>query len=229
MKGSTYFALFLVLLAASSSALEVTIYEGGEPGDFDFYLFVQQWIYSYCGTQTCIASKEREAFTIHGLWPENNGGSYPSFCKGPAFNANEINDLLTDMNYDWPSLTGPNDDFWTHEWSKHGTCSLTGPITDEHDYFSSALKLYSSFNITDSLVTHGIFPSNSGSVSVPAINSSLKASFGGVPLLQCSGGELSTVAICITKETLEVMDCPALSGWNCNGASTTKWPATISN
>eukprot|EP01132_Coremiostelium_polycephalum_P004612 gene4612-5761_t len=224
MKSIILLSILSVLLLASSTQakLEITIYEGGNPGDFDFYLFVQQWIFSYCGQQTCVPGKERAAFTIHGLWPENNGGSYPSFCKGPDFSANEIADLLNQLDTDWPSLTGPNTDFWTHEWSKHGTCSITGPITDIHSYFSSGLKLYSTYNITKGLEENNIYPSSSNTYAANRIVSALTSNFGATPAMQCQGGNLSTVAVCITKDTLEIMDCPNLSGWSCSGQIS--WP-----
>ncbi|EFA82171.1 ribonuclease T2 [Heterostelium album PN500] len=218
MKIFAALSLLFVLLAVSATSRSITIYEGGNPGQFDFYLFVQQWIYSYCGQQTCIASKEREAFTIHGLWPENSDGSYPSFCKGPSFSSSAIQDLMNQLNYDWPSLTGPNTDFWTHEWSKHGTCSLTGPITNIHDYFAAGLKVYNAYNISSSLADHGIVPSNTQSYSITSITNALINSLGNTPLLQCQNGQLSTVALCITKD-LELMDCPALDGWSCSGST----------
>jgi len=225
MKSALFvFASVLLLLVSFESAHSVTIYTSGKPGVFDFYLFVQQWIYSYCGSQTCIKSKEREAFTIHGLWPENNDGSYPSFCTGSSFNYNSISDLSTQLNYDWPSLTGPNTDFWTHEWSKHGTCSITGPITDIHDYFAAGIKLYDNYNITAALNSENIYPSDSDTYNANDMFNAISTFFHAKPAMQCISGQLSTVAVCVDKNTLEAMDCPSLSGWNCKGGIS--WPAS---
>ncbi|KAM9999086.1 hypothetical protein ACTFIZ_002661 [Dictyostelium cf. discoideum] len=217
-------ALLSVLLIASTAQSTVTIYESSKPGDFDFYLFVQQWIYSYCDSQTCIQNKEREAFTIHGLWPENSDGSYPSFCSGPSFNVNAIQDLEDQLNFDWPSLTGPNTDFWTHEFSKHGTCSITGPITDIHDYFATGIKLYTEFNITAALESENIYPSDSNTYKPADITNAITTHLGGKPGIQCSSGQLSTVAVCIDKDSLSIMDCPDLQGWSCSGS--VKFPST---
>ena len=40
----------------------------------------------------------------------------------------------------WPTCQsgGSNEDFWSHEWSKHGTC--TG--MSQEDYFSTTIDLY---------------------------------------------------------------------------------------
>ncbi|KAM9989279.1 hypothetical protein ACTFIY_005324 [Dictyostelium cf. discoideum] len=65
-----------------SLVLFASLKKSDKPGDFDFYLFVQQWIYSYCESTNCIKNKIKEAFTIHGLGPENQDGSYPSFFNG---------------------------------------------------------------------------------------------------------------------------------------------------
>jgi ribonuclease I len=46
------------------------------------------------------------------------------------------------MNKYWPTCqSGANADFWSHEWSKHGTC--TG-MTQE-TYFSQAISLYQKY------------------------------------------------------------------------------------
>ncbi|KYQ89874.1 ribonuclease T2 [Tieghemostelium lacteum] len=225
MKTIILATVLLVLLLNPTSS--VTIYENGEPGDFDFYLFVQQWIYSYCGEQTCIGSKVREAFTVHGLWPENTDGSYPSFCSGPTFSSSAISDLLTELDYDWPSLTGPNTDFWTHEWSKHGTCSITGPITNQHSYFQTGLSLYDKFNITQAFEQKDIYPSSYKTYSPDDMIDAIDSVYGGKPALQCQSGDLSTIAVCIDKDTLDIMDCPYLSGWTCSGDIT--WPSSDNN
>ena len=73
-------------------------------------------------------------FTIHGLWYQEKNG-----CPGPAFNMTAIEDLVGLMDQLWPTCqsSGSDDQFWGHEWSKHGTCSGL----DEHSYFETALDL----------------------------------------------------------------------------------------
>ncbi|GAM22940.1 hypothetical protein SAMD00019534_061150, partial [Acytostelium subglobosum LB1] len=204
----------IILLIGTTKA--GMIYEGGDPGDFDFYLFVEQWIYSFCDTQSCLPGKEREAFTIHGLWPNNNDGSYPSFCKGQPFDVDEIADIEPQLDTIWPSLTGPNPDFWAHEWSKHGTCSITGPLADLHDYFFATVHIYQTYNITGGLAQFNILPSDNATYSAPSVVDALSKQFGVTPLIQCTGNRLVTVAFCLTKD-LKLMSCPALNGWSCSG------------
>jgi ribonuclease T2 len=52
--------------------------------DFDFFYFVLQWPGAYCDTSRacCYPTSGKPAadFGIHGLWPNYNGGSWPSNC-----------------------------------------------------------------------------------------------------------------------------------------------------
>ena len=84
--------------------------------------------------------KEKDEWTIHGLWPQYNTKNYPQFCRVVPFNKDAITDLLPKLNEYWCSDKGANTIFWEHEWNKHGTCMFNK--CDEHDYFKKALDLY---------------------------------------------------------------------------------------
>ena len=66
----------------------------------------------------------------------------------------QVADVLNQMDQDWGSLACPSTDsqnFWNHEWTKHGTCSgLT-----QHQYFQSAVDLYNQYDITAALAAAG--------------------------------------------------------------------------
>lgn len=77
--------------------------------------------------------------SIHGLWPDPESAC--TNCSSEAFSTSKISSsVLNDMNAYWPTCTGSNsnNDFWSHEWSKHGTC--TG--MSQNDYFAKAISLY---------------------------------------------------------------------------------------
>lgn len=105
--------------------------EKGEPGKFDFYLMNLSWSPEFCaihGTSPeCVA---RPGFILHGLWAQNNDGSYPVFCSeepGPARPEQNL-DITPDLS------------LLRHEWAKHGTCSGVGPqrfFAMEHEAFHS--------------------------------------------------------------------------------------------
>ena len=62
------------------------------------------------------------------------GSSSPSFFKKMLFKW-------------WPSCEGSdsNEDFWSHEWEKHGTCSGLDMAT----YFETALKLRAEYGTSN--------------------------------------------------------------------------------
>jgi hypothetical protein len=92
-------------------------------------------------------------WSIHGLWPQYNWETWPSFCNTTPFDVNALNPIISQMNTNWFSCSETNNDFWSHEWytkivlqdffylifrSKHGTCSGMDQLT----YFSQGLKVF---------------------------------------------------------------------------------------
>ncbi|KAG5521578.1 hypothetical protein RHGRI_033960 [Rhododendron griersonianum] len=70
----------------------------------------------------------------------------------------QISDLLSRLEKDWPTLACPSGDgikFWGHEWSKHGTCSES--LLDQYSYFQKALDLKAKANLLQALQTAGIY------------------------------------------------------------------------
>jgi len=81
---------------------------------FDYYLLNLSWSPEFCFTHPdageCAA---HPAFVLHGLWPQNNDGTYPENCStapGPADPA-QYQDIYPDQG------------LLKHEWQTHGTCS----------------------------------------------------------------------------------------------------------
>ena len=123
-------------------------------------------------------------FTIHGLWPQYSDGGYPSYCTDEAFNPDSPEAVgLDDMYQRWPNVQSATTDsdyeeFWEHEWTKHGTCSgMT-----QTNWFNATMNL-GAFYPTPSLVTSNI----GGTVSA----SDLRDAMGGADKvsLQCDSGE----------------------------------------
>lgn len=100
-------AAAVALLAASSMVSAASAHGGcdGSRPEFDYLDFVQQW------PATEGSSKSISFFTIHGLWPTNNDGSYPCDCPG-SFNTSAISDLMSEMDRYWPAFRGSSSDFW---------------------------------------------------------------------------------------------------------------------
>ena len=96
-----------------------------------FYLLAMQW------------NHEKNIHTIHGLWPEYTLHKWPEFCTREVFNISLIRDLIPTMKHVWSSMHeyhNTDEEFWQHEWQKHGTCNFNG--WNQHEYFSKTLVYY---------------------------------------------------------------------------------------
>ena len=74
-------------------------------------------------------------WTLHGLWPE-----WQNECEGPQFDMDALKDIHDEMESKWPSCPEygeSEEEFWSHEWQKHGTCSGMGQV----EYFKKALQM----------------------------------------------------------------------------------------
>lgn len=109
-----HFVLVACMLAGAFACTTTTTY--------DYLALVQQWPPTQCSFHTCTNSSI-DFFTLHGLWPDNNDGSYPCFCTKQIYSPDAISSIRNSMDKYWPSFQGNNDDFWSHEYEKHATCA----------------------------------------------------------------------------------------------------------
>ena len=79
-------------------------------------------------------------YNIHGLWPQIDSTHYPSNCAQLDYSRPTSN-LLLNMTLYWNSCYD-NDEFWKHEWEKHGSCFYLQTGMNEIQYFNIALQLY---------------------------------------------------------------------------------------
>ncbi|GFY87111.1 ribonuclease 1 [Actinidia rufa] len=188
--------------------------------DFDFFYFVQQWPASYCDTkQSCCypkTGKPADDFTIHGLWPNYNDGTYPSNCDSTnSFDHSEISDLTNRLQKDWPTLACPSGDglkFWGHEWNKHGTCSED--VLDQHSYFEKGLDLKKKANLLEALKSAGIRPDGKY-YSLDNIKEVIEESLGVAPFIECNvdtsrNHQLYQVYLCVDSSGSNFIQCPVL-------------------
>ncbi|KAJ4812768.1 hypothetical protein LUZ62_025334 [Rhynchospora pubera] len=205
----------LLLLAALSSAQA-----------YDFFYFVLQWPGSYCDTkQSCCyptSGKPAADFGIHGLWPNNNDGSYPSNCDpSSGFDKSKVRGLLSSLQSNWPTLACPSNDgtnFWTHEWEKHGTCAES--VFNEYSYFKTALDLKSSLNLLQSLQSAGIQP-DGGYYGLKSIKDAIEQGTGYTPYIECNvdgsgNSQLYQVYLCVDSSGSQLIECPIFPRGKCN-------------
>ncbi|KAK9281500.1 hypothetical protein L1049_004403 [Liquidambar formosana] len=88
---------------------------GGGVGqrEFDYFALALQWPGTFCqrtryccsSNACCRGSNAPAEFTIHGLWPDYNDGTWPACCTGPSFNIKKISTLRDTLEKYWPSLS----------------------------------------------------------------------------------------------------------------------------
>merc|ERR1711865_1208862 len=200
---------FLGLAAASPMPMNNTRtwgLGGGPTGcttsdtSFDYLLLVQQWPATQPSASWPTGADITD-FTLHGLWPSRTGSdvnTYPCTCTSEQFDSSKVSSIATDMNAHWPSYTGNNNQFWSHEWGKHGTCcDKTAGLSDQLSFSSSALKFRESSALLASLTKAGFAPG--GSYSYSNMSDAIKATTGVAPLMGCkTGNTVSEMACALT-------------------------------
>ena len=109
---------------------------------YDMYFFTILWLGTTClmKGELCferIANVPKNAFTIHGLWPNyRNGTILLEWCNGKNDIEIEINDreLSSFMNQYYVSGYHTEEYFWGHEYNKHGYCYMQRNGFDVYDY-----------------------------------------------------------------------------------------------
>jgi len=97
----------------------------------------------------------------------------------------------------WINQGAPNQDFWAHEFSKHGTCYSTFDVpcygvdytnhSELPDFYSTAILYYSRLPTWGWLNAAGIKPSNSTNYTLTDIQAALTKGYGQLPYLGCTG------------------------------------------
>lgn len=184
-------ALLLGLLAPAGAQHK------GEPDKFDFYLLNLSWSPEFCSIQgTSPQCAAHPGFVVHGLWPQNNDGSYPVFCAerpGPAH---------PEQNLD---IT-PDRSLLEHEWSKHGTCTTLAP----EDFFALEHQAFHSVTVPKLFkeLDHEVLLKP---VEILDLFAKANPSFpDGSILLSCGNNRLTAIEVCLAKDGLKPIACQGL-------------------
>ena len=164
-----------------------------QPGDFDYYLLTLSWSPEYCATHTSPECAAHPGFVVHGLWPQNNDGTYPENCSNAPGPTNPQGD--TDLQ--------PTVSLVEHEWQTHGTCS--GLAADA--YFNTIRQAFHEIVIPPTL-THVQSPET---VSPQLLLQQFASANPKIPanafVLSCGNNYLTAVEVCLTK-SLAGESCP---------------------
>ncbi|WVY95908.1 hypothetical protein V8G54_028059 [Vigna mungo] len=185
----------------------LSLFFSGSAVGFQYWKMAQNWPRGFCKYNTCDASKTKPLkFTIHGLWPSDYGKQQPEFCSvNNRSSVNLTKELVVKLNQDWPSYDAlTNTEFWSHEWRKHGSCSLLSQI----DYFKLALEIYAKNDIQQILGNSNI--SSGNTYEVNKIIMAIRISRIGVqPQLICQNGDLIDIRLCLNNNPIpQYINCP---------------------
>jgi len=99
----------------------------------------------------CLALQKwcSQDYKIHGLWPDYNDATFPSYCSNIPFDLdqlkqspkyNEILEKWYDCNMDDTIA------LYEHEWLKHGTCVAVQTGLTQNQFFEKTLELFESYS-----------------------------------------------------------------------------------
>lgn len=181
---------------------------------FDYFLLAVQWPVSYCLSTTCKIPGDPRKWTIHGLWPTTPTTPYPAYCEPVTYSASAISSIESQLKTEWPTYNPSGDyhDFWEHEWTKHGSCSLdNSQVNTQFKYFDKTLQLHSTYKIASVLNGAGITPSDTKTYTLSALTTAFRNSWGVVPEFDCAtiNGRptLMEVRPCFHKSSMAILSC----------------------
>jgi ribonuclease T2 len=169
------------------------------PASFDYYLLTMSWAPEFCATNPKGKSssecdpKKHYGFVVHGLWPQNNTGSYPHDCS-PAQPVSQaiVQQIMPIM---------PDSGLIQHEWAKHGTCS--GLSTQ--DYFDSIQKAFGNVKVPEEYRAPPAMMKDS-----PTDIEKKFAEANGAPQgafrVSCASADFVALEVCLTKD-LQYQEC----------------------
>jgi ribonuclease T2 len=133
------------------------------------------------------------------------------------------------LNKYWPSLNGPSQTFWAHEYEKHGTCAVD-VLPTEFDFFNRTLAVRDQYDLTPALAAAGIVPSATTTFTKAALQNAATAAFGFPVLPECdSAGALTGVTVCINKNTFKAQSCGSITYGKCNAQTLKLLPLGANN
>ena len=198
-KGWWMLLLGFALLTGHASARQRRTAADNTPGQFDYYLLNLSWAPEFCASHGSSKSSSEcdparhYGFVVHGLWPENDNGSYPEHCA-PAQPVGQsiVQQMLPIM---------PDRGLIQHEWATHGTCSGLGTQA----YFTNVQEAFKQVQIPQEYRAPAQAVSASPSEieqKFAAVNKAPQGAF----RVSCSRSDFVALEVCLTKD-LQYRQC----------------------
>jgi ribonuclease T2 len=176
----------------------------GKP--YDFYLLTLSWSPEYCVSNPgAVECKQHLGFIVHGLWPQNNDGTYPKNCgsrPGPSTS-------------DWQGLF-TTASLATHEWTTHGVCTPYDAAT----YFGLIRKAFAEVKIPADFSGTSEPPSDPPATIITDFAGSNPTFPQASIALSCANNRLTAMEFCMDKD-LHPEACQAVKTCHANAVKIT--------
>lgn len=204
---SLIWILIVATLCASDIARASKYYCSSDYSDYS--KLALQWTPGLCSVRSC-NGEQKNSFTIHGLWASqySNFMSPSNCCHGASPDYQEIARQLPSLKEKWPSMFGSDENFWSKEWNKHGTCFISSLGTEnETEYFKKTLELYDSIEPTKVMQLANIQPSSEVQ-STESLRKAMTLKHDSKDIeVKCRGTYLTGISFCFDKDW-NPKDCP---------------------
>ena len=135
-------SILLLVLLVSANAFNLR----RTKQSYDSYVMAVQWSNGYCLANSCGKKADhvyKNGMTIHGLWPSLKSGKMLNPCTTGVTITDDGSELFTKMRQYWPSFAKSNEEFWEHEYNKHGYCMVEEYGWDDYEeYFNFVIDLH---------------------------------------------------------------------------------------
>ena len=177
---------------------------------WDYLLFVQYWPGCWIADSNLNETDfTNNYFVVHGIWPEDTNGSYPSYCNSSAkFELSVLDPIYSNLTKYWTDFENPVE-FWEHEYYKHATCAASDPLLGtEFDYFNTGLVLQERYDLYQYLADYGIYPSNFMLYQTQYIYDAIRKNINVEYVLTCDTNEILDEIIICLDTNLNPINCP---------------------
>jgi ribonuclease T2 len=170
------------------------------------YTLAISWSPGYCfgksGTDDafqCSGANGRFGFTLHGLWPDAKGESWPQYCRPTP--------LVSEQVIRATLCATPSVQLIQHEWAKHGTCMSPTPSA----YFAKSTRMYRALRFPEmkALASRADLTAGDIAAAFAARNRGISADM--VRVTTNRSGYLSELWLCLDTR-LRYTGCPAAAG-----------------
>lgn len=170
------------------------------------YTLAVRWAPQYCHANgrradakfEC-ASGNRFGFTLHGLWPDGVGKTWPQYCRATT--------LLPKAVIAQHLCANPSVQLTQHEWAKHGTCTSDSPPR----FLARSRTLYARlrYPAMDALSRRKVLTAGDFAAAMARANPGMKADM--MRITADRRGWLEEVWVCLDK-TYRYRRCPSFQG-----------------